>query len=1423
MSKENNIEVMSIQSPFDRSNVFKTVLEYKGQTVRNIVDDYMPDTCNFAVSINGEVIEETNWNDTFLVPSDQLVIIPIVGDSEVFQIIALVALFVFAPQIAIALGGAGAGATVAGVTTLTTFGQFLAAGIMIGGGMLISSLGPSPSMPSLGMGADADTSQFHSFNPATKQRQGLVVPRFFGKNKIYGNVIATHTELNEDNDKIILNTLIALGKGPIKGIVGFHEPSDRFFGEVKVNKQPVENFSNVIIEHRIGTLNQDIIPFFDDTLVEGIIDLTVPFGSPVVRTTSNGNFDELEIKIGSPGIYHQADNSKLETHSIGVKIEIKETVSGSYQTLFDGVIKDNKSSTTKRTFRTIGSSITITDGDNYDIRVSKTTEDKTGVRFGDVLQFNSLSEVLTDDFIYPGLSLVGMNALATDQLSGSLNFSCIAEGLICRVWDGDAWVNEYTNNPAWVLYNVLSIPIMSGETEGNFVVDRYDGIDPSQLDTAAFYELALYCDELIPISEDDPSTLEKRFKFNGGFDSSSSVWESALVVCKMCRSALVFNGTTISVITDKPTEVTQMFGMGNIVKGSFKENFPPMSERASEIEINFLDEETDYNKTPFTIFNTSIPNNSNKVNIDLIGCTSKSQAWREGDFILKLNQYLLKTIEFQTSIDSLACQIGDVIEFSHDVPRWNQSGRTVSATSTTLTMSEDFIDENPSISENYKIIVRLSDDTLVTKTILSFVDNIITMTTPFSIVPQTDDIYQIGTTEEFNNQFRVTSITRSVEQNAKINAIEYNDLIYSSEDIGAELPTDASYIVNPDDVLVTDLRLTEDILVSESGAIQRNIVVNYDLPVSGSFYQVLIYMRIDGVTTFDLIGQTNANSFIINGVLESTDYEVVVVTQLNDLKTSAFGNSPADFITTGNNDDFSAVLLTVSITGLQVEGGSTSVWLGKDVALLWDGVPVDNPAEPSTGFWNGVPINFIQDYEVKIYDFGGSIRRTENVLEAKYTYTYENNVEDGSGLAGRNLRVEIKVRDKFGRISENPAVLTQIQNPVPAKLTDVVDTEAGTVSVISWTPSGEIDVINGGGYKLWASQTSPVDTSNDDDLYYNGPNTEVAFSKDTLGVWFYKVAAYDSFDETITTPDQFSTTLTSVGFTADYPIPTGFTWGTSVSDITWTAGTIQYKGTDFSISSGSTSSGNEYVYWDFDNLNTTFQDTDDLGTVVAADAWVIQHNDGGTPTPVNGFKIIHGGLIQADTITANQIDANTITADQIAANTISADNMAANSITAANAAIADAAITSAKIGNLEVKTANIQDLTVQTLKIDNNATRIYEFATDSSQSLTTSFSTAVTDTIVSAGNPIQITATGTMDAHTAPHAFVLQLRNGSTVLQEIGSILVTANNTQAFSITHLHTPGVGSESYNLRGRVLVDSATPKLIDTTIILDEYKGK
>ena len=105
----------------------------------------------------------------------------------------------------------------------------------------------------------------------------------------------------------------------------------------------------------------------------------------------------------------------------------------------------------------------------------------------------------------------------------------------------------------------------------------------------------------------------------------------------------------------------------------------------------------------------------------------------------------------------------------------------------------------------------------------------------------------------------------------------------------------------------------------------------------------------------------------------------------------------------------------------------------------------------------------------------------------------------------------------------------------------------------------------------------------------------------------------------------------------DMPTTTGIVFTQSGTSVVWTTGNLKYKGTDYTIASGTTAGTSHYIFWDLASANTTFKVTNTLSDAIGGDRWVMCYNDGTTPSQAVPFKVLHGGLIQADTVTASLV------------------------------------------------------------------------------------------------------------------------------------------------------------------------------------------
>ena len=725
------ISLVKIKNPFSLDGRETDVIPYHGETLAEIRKAHAPADVDTIVSINGHVVPKEQWPFTRAIPGDMVVMRPSVGDGDILRSLAFVALIVVSTIVAPELTPFLATAEMTELAvTCVTFAMIVA------GGMLINAILP-PSTPTAGSLSDFDTSQSYSFSPSTIQAQGTAIPRIYGTMKAFGNVISTYTENIGDKTYLNVLLGLGYGPYQrLYDYKINDQPAENFNGvEIhtrlgKLTQSVIPNFDDTKVEFPLSVklvCGTPHVYMTDGDAFDGLeVDILCPKG--LFYSNDNGGLDSHEVqvvieyrKVGDADwtvlswaeLYQDVRFevgywSRGTTHFLrwfGNDINTwdeKEIGSSNPTDHYDGergsgtptgstwwrwipadsslrltvaanqhmIISAAKTSAVRRTVK-IGDNLAH---GQYEIRVSKTSEDQTSSRYGDDVYFSSVREVSYAAYTYPRQTLVGIKALASDQLSGSLRFSCLCEGSYIRAWNGSTWSIEWSNNPAWVCYDVFTQPVFDDTFN---TVLRYDGIDPARIDHEAFKVWADFCDELV---DDGVGGTEKRFIFNGTFDVEMTLWDAGLKIASMSRAMLLFSGYKITVYVDKAASPVQLFTSGNIIQDSFKETWLPVEERAGEIEISYINQDNDYARDTLPVINSDLDHPSNRVSMQLMGASKASQVWRSGQFLLLCNKYLKRTIEFEADIDAIACTLGDVVNFAHSVPQWGlASGRIVYA------------------------------------------------------------------------------------------------------------------------------------------------------------------------------------------------------------------------------------------------------------------------------------------------------------------------------------------------------------------------------------------------------------------------------------------------------------------------------------------------------------------------------------------------------------------------------------------------------------------------------------------------------------------------------------------------------------------------------------------------------------------------
>jgi hypothetical protein len=330
----------------------------------------------------------------------------------------------------------------------------------------------------------------------------------------------------------------------------------------------------------------------------------------------------------------------------------------------------------------------------YDVRVTKYGNehgdgtqlhnyDEDSSRKGQQIWIHSVNEITYQDLSYPNMILVGIRALATNQLSGSsINITALIEyGL--RTLDNNLLPESLQafeeDNPVCVAADMMLDPLYGGGS--------WPGIKPVNIERfidewLAWAELN---DTLVPDGNGNNIRLHV---FNGVFDNEDNLWNQLQTVGRMSRACIVPMGLDYGVFVNQDDDPVQMFSVGSIVIDSFEETFMDLDERANQVEIEFADS-TRYYKTnnPLVYMDPADQEAGaivKNVRVRGTGITVPAQAWHYGHFLGLSNKKLLRTGKFDTDIEGIACRPGNVVILQHDVPEWGWGGRTLPESTATV-------------------------------------------------------------------------------------------------------------------------------------------------------------------------------------------------------------------------------------------------------------------------------------------------------------------------------------------------------------------------------------------------------------------------------------------------------------------------------------------------------------------------------------------------------------------------------------------------------------------------------------------------------------------------------------------------------------------------------------------------------------------
>lgn len=862
----------------------------------------------------------------------------------------------------------------------------------------------------------------------------------------------------------------AISEGPIHGLVNGLQ-------SVFLDKTPIQNadgsnnFQGVTVVTRNGTVDQDYIEGFGEVESEVAVSVEVTYATPVVRSLLNENLDAVRVTLRIPTLtYQNPTNGDLGGTSVTIAID-RQTAGAGWETVVTDTINDKTTSAYDRAYR-----IELPGNGPWEIRMRRLTPDSTESNTQNRTYWNSYTEIIDAKLRYPCTALAAIRVDA-EQFDAIPTRGFHARGQIVSVpsnydpetraytgvWDG-TWKPAWTNNPAWVFYDaIVNDRAGLGAWLGDSATSKW-----------ALYEIARYCDELVP---DGFGGMEPRFSCFLYKQQREEAYTVMAALASVFRGVSYWGGGQLVPVQDRPAAVVAQFTGANVVDGEFNYAGSDGKTRYTVALVtyndpaNFYEQAIEYVDDPEGVARYGVV----ETEIVAVGCKSRGQAHRLGKWLLYSNIHETDTVSFKAGLDAAKVYPGAIIQ-TQDRYRSGKrrGGRLAGATSSALTL-DAAVTLEPGIS--YSISVVMPSGALVERDVLWGGDAALTtaeilLAEPLDEVPLRWSIWVMAGGDLVPETWRVISIGEPDAKNiVQISAVAHRADKFAAIEEGLVLEPLPTTTIRTTPSAVTNLVASTVMRVLTGSAATARIMLSWTPPAEGAVRYLVSWQReSEGAKA----NYSSYPTYDIDDVPAGT--YTLTVTAINALGR----RGPA--VTIEHVVDQSGV--APDIQGLSLD----PLWTGRDCSVSWNELP---------GAYA---------YQVQVLA-GEALLREEWPTAASYSYTFGRNAADGG--PHRALVFKVWGHTAVGR-SANPAVLS-VSNPAPAVPSGLlVEAGPGQVSISAPRPADE-DLA---GMIVWMHTSAEVPTTDAYKIYQGADNAYLKTGLQAGLPVYFRVAFFDAFGTT---------------------------------------------------------------------------------------------------------------------------------------------------------------------------------------------------------------------------------------------------------------------------------------------------------------------
>ena len=489
-----------------------------------------------------------------------------------------------------------------------------------------------------------------------------------------------------------LRMIDLLCEGPISGFIvksgqyGNDPLCSTYYDDVPVrNTDGSYNFNvsgqGFAFNYALGTVAQTGIPGFQK--IENYIPLSAntrmanpPYGGgpykDVVTSFSTRTFpdaDSVKITVRIPTLLSQDNEGNTNPYRITWAADVSVN-NGPFQPIVLDLIAGK---CTQPYLKTVTFALPKPGGApfyEWKVRVRRVSQNILQLRTHNEIYVDSISVVSTTNFAYPNSALVATE-ISADQFGNIPTRSYEVAGTLVKVpngytptqypttggivpasypavWDGTFQDNIWTDNPAWIFYDLITNPVRG---LGDYITSEY-------VDKWTLYDIAKYCD--IPVDNGNGS-YEPQFTCNAQIQQPEEAYTILLNLASTFRGMLYYANGTIHAVQTKDTPPVFSFTNANVVNGVFTYADSARNTRATVATVKWIDPDNLYRETIEYVEDIEgiLKYGYNEKQMTAFACTSRGQAYRLGLWTLETERLQTETVTFQTDLEGVYLRPGD--------------------------------------------------------------------------------------------------------------------------------------------------------------------------------------------------------------------------------------------------------------------------------------------------------------------------------------------------------------------------------------------------------------------------------------------------------------------------------------------------------------------------------------------------------------------------------------------------------------------------------------------------------------------------------------------------------------------------------------------------------------------------------------------